>query len=405
MLGDDPAAPEVPHILLRQRAASIFAAGLGVRLVGVAYLAKFYPAQLSWGINEAGAIARWLIVNHSFSTPYHDALGPTAWLGPVYPAVVAIAFLVFGVQTSGSALAILVFNAFCSAATGAVVYKIGKECRGEKAGWMWALSPQIIILPWIQWDTCLSALFLSLAMLFTLRLKFARRTDWTMCGGIWGFAALINPALLAPLPLLAMSLAKQWKRLGLAALVAISVIVPWTARNYYVFHRVIPIRSNGLAEVYFANGGIAAHPLGHSMEYQSLGEVAFTAEVNRRAIEYIRSHPAVFFRDCLLRAQVFWTGPPTFEPLSLALDIGALVGIVLLFKKSRLLAFQLLAVPKAYPLIFYACLPIARYRHPIDPVLYALAGVGMASIPSKFGGTAGKSSADDGVVEDAQAGP
>lgn len=394
MPGDDTVRPKAHNPPVRQRATSIFAVGLAVRLVAVAYLAKFYPDRLSWGINEAGAIARWVVVNHSFSTPYHDAFGPTAWLGPVYPAIVATAFLVFGVQTYASALAILVFNAFCSAATGTVVYKIGKECGGEKAGWcagwMWALSPPIAILPWIQWDTCLSALFLSVAILLTVRSKFAKRTDWIVYGGIWGLAALVNPALLAPLPLLAMSLAKQWKRLGIAVLVAISVIAPWTARNYLVFHRVIPIRSNGLAEVYFANGGIAAHPLGHSMEYQSMGEVAFTAEVNRRAIEYIRVNPGVFFRDCIVRAQLFWIGPPTFEPLSLFMEVGALVGAILLFRKSRLLALQLLAAPAAYPLIFYACLPISRYRHPIDPVLYALAGVAIARVPSMLGGIAGK---------------
>ena len=54
------------------------------------------------------------------------------------------------------------------------------------------------------------------------------------------------------------------------------IIAPWTIRNYLVFREIVPIRSNGLAEIYFANCGFETHPLGPSMEYQALGEAAFT---------------------------------------------------------------------------------------------------------------------------------
>jgi hypothetical protein len=110
-----------------KRAISIFGAGLVFRLVLIAYLAHVKPSMLSWGINEAGGIARWIVTNHSFSSPFHDAHGPTAWLGPVYPLIVAGVFLVFGLQTSASALAVMVFNSLCSAATGVVVYAIATE--------------------------------------------------------------------------------------------------------------------------------------------------------------------------------------------------------------------------------------------------------------------------------------
>jgi hypothetical protein len=137
-----------------KRAVSIFGAGLVVRLIAVAYLAHVKPQMLSWGINEAGGIARWIVLNHSFSSPFHDAHGPTAWLGPVYPLIVAGIFLVFGVQTPASALAVMVFNSVCSAATGAIVYEMGKEIHSEKAGlfagWMWAFSPPMAILPFIR---------------------------------------------------------------------------------------------------------------------------------------------------------------------------------------------------------------------------------------------------------------
>ena len=156
--------------------------------------------MLAWGFNEHGAIARSLVTSHSFSSPYHDAQVPTAWLGPVYPAIVAVVFLIFGVQSYASAVAILIFNALCSAATGAVIYELGKEAHSEKAGWcaawMWAFSPSIVIFPLLLWETSLSALLLATATLLTIRLQSAKTTAWALCGALWGITALLNPALL-----------------------------------------------------------------------------------------------------------------------------------------------------------------------------------------------------------------
>jgi hypothetical protein len=373
-----------------KRFVPIFGAGLVLRLAAIACLAHVTPHMLSWGPNEAGGIARWIVINHTFSSPFHDAYGPTAWLGPVYPAIIAGVFLLFGVQTAASALAVMCFNAVCSAATGVIVYEIGKDIHGETAGlgagWMWALSPYIAILPYILWDTALSALLFSGALLLTTRLgTSSTHADWARCGAIWGVSALVNPALLTPLPILALLLldrGRRWRQVFLLAVVTGLVIVPWTIRNYVVFHEIMPIRSNGLTEVYFANCGFTTHPLGPSMEYQKLGEAAFTAQTARAAIEYVRSHLITFVRDSFSRAPLFWIYPANFWPLSVLIDLGALAGLMMAFRKSKHLALSFLAVLTIYPLIYYASQVVSRYRHPIDPVLflYALAGVAASRI-------------------------
>jgi 4-amino-4-deoxy-L-arabinose transferase-like glycosyltransferase len=372
-----------------KRRVSIFGAGLIFRLAVIWYLARITPHMLTWGANEAGGIARWIVTNHSFSSPFHDASGPTAWLGPVYPAIVAVIFFIFGIQTSLSALAVMYFNAICSAATGVIVYEIGAEIHSEKAGalagWMWALSPYVAILPYILWDTALSALVFSGALLLTLRLAASSKPrDWMICGGLWGLAALVNPALLTPLPVLGLGLPsgeKERRRRVLAlALATALVIVPWTVRNFVVFRHIMLVRSNGLAEIYFANVGFGTHPLGPSMEYQNLGEAVFTAQTGQRAVEYVRSHPMNFIRDSLHRVPLFWTNPINFWPLSVVIDLGALAGLIVVFRKSRQLAAPLIVVLAVYPLIYYASQVASRYRHPIDPVLYALAGVALSQI-------------------------
>jgi len=373
-----------------KRAASIFAAGLAFRLSAAAYLARVKPDLLPWGSNEVGVVARWIVTTHSFSSPFHDAHGPTAWLAPVYPMLVAGIFLIFGVQTSASVIAMLVVNSVCSAATGIVVYEIGKELHSEKAGllagWIWAFSPAIAILPFIQWDTSLSALVSGAALLQTLRLSSRKSEGWIRCGAMWGFAGLVNPALLAPLPILAWLLSdrgRRWKPVLVMTILAAIDFFPWTVRNYVVFHEILPIRSNGLAEVYFANCGFELHPLGPSMEYQRLGEPAFTAQLNRRALEYVRTHPRDFLRDSVRRAWLFWIYPINLWPLSAGIDMAALVGLILVFKKSRALALVLLTVLAMYPLVYYASQVVSRYRHPIEPVLYALTGIALSSVSLK----------------------
>jgi hypothetical protein len=142
----------------------------------------------------------------------------------------------------------------------------------------------------------------------------------------------------------------------------------------------MPVRSNGLAEVYFANCGFRTHPLGPSMEYQNLGEAAFTAQASHAAVEYVRSHPMTFARNSLRRALLFWIYPIDFWPLSLVIDFGALTGLIMVFRKSRQLALPLIAVLALYPLIYYVSQVVSRYRHPIDPILYALGGVALTGI-------------------------
>jgi hypothetical protein len=222
--------------------------------------------------------------------------------------------------------------------------------------------------------------------LLTLRLQSGKSEGWAACGATWGVAALVNPALLVPLPILALLLSehgKRWRPVLVMTIFTVILIIPWTVRNYVVFHEVMLIRSNGLAEVYFANGGFDIHPLGQSMEYQRLGEAAFTAQANRRAVEYIRTYPGTFLQDSIHRAMLFWIYPINFWPLSVGIDIAALVGLIVVFRKSSALALVLFAILAVYSLIYYASQVVSRYRHPIEPVLYALCGIALTSISLK----------------------
>lgn len=98
------------------------------------------------------------------------------------------------------------------------------------------------------------------------------------------------------------------------------------------------------------------------------------------AVEYVWSHPVTFAINSLHRALWFWIYPLNFWPLSIAIDLGAISGLILLFKTSRQMVMPLIAMLGVYPLIYYASQVVSRYRHPIDPVLYALSGVALSRI-------------------------
>ena len=80
---------------------------LALRLAAMAFL---YPEQLNperdhWQFGyETGRIARSIAEGKGFSSPLFEDTGPTAWITPVYPYLVAGIFKIFGVYTKTSAL-------------------------------------------------------------------------------------------------------------------------------------------------------------------------------------------------------------------------------------------------------------------------------------------------------------
>ncbi len=79
---------------------------------------------------ETGAIARSIAEGHGFSSPFGGLTGPTAWIAPVYPYMLALLFKIFGVFTSTSAIAILTLNSFFSALTCIPIYLIAERTVG-----------------------------------------------------------------------------------------------------------------------------------------------------------------------------------------------------------------------------------------------------------------------------------
>ena len=83
---------------------------------------------------ETGHIAYSLAAGKGYSSPFQRDSGPTAWLTPVYPLIVAGFFKVFGLYTRGAFLAAVVLNIVFSSATCVPIFFAGKRKVGVGAG-------------------------------------------------------------------------------------------------------------------------------------------------------------------------------------------------------------------------------------------------------------------------------
>jgi len=317
---------------------------------------------------ETGNIAYALASGQGFSSPFRNNTGPTAWLVPVYPVILAGIFRMFGPLSIPALNAAIFLNIVFSAAACVPIFYVARRVAGSPAGvvaaWCWALLPAAIMLPfeWI-WDTSLSALLAALLLWATLCVAESESwRDWCLYGLLGGFSLLSNAALgslLVPwlawagyvvlhrgergsvlaspagatlatgrreeqVPSLGPDRHKGWKLPLAAAAIAILCCIPWTVRNFVQFHRLIPLRSNFSFELWSGNNNIFDPHTGNAMaritlygevrQYTQLGETGYMRDKWRKATLFIRTHPRLECKLLFGRIIATWLG--TQRPLN-----------------------------------------------------------------------------------------
>lgn len=362
---------------------------------------------------ETGAIARSIASGHGFSSPFHSLSGPSAWLAPLYPYFVASVFRICGIYSDRSAFVILSFNSVLSSLTCLPLYLLCRRLSGGNvpqarahkialaASWVWAVAPPAMFwaVTWV-WETAASALLLTWLLWLTLTLAASvgiRR--WLLFGVGWGIAALTNPSLLSFLPVslsyplwARRSRGQPWlSRALIVLLLFLNVITPWLLRNYEVFHYPVFIRPNLWAEVSFGNVPGAdgtwlarIHPSGNAAEeasYNLMGEVQYVQWKKIQVVDFIRGNPGFFARLCARRVYLFWSGYLSHdERLRWVRATGwimfaglAAAGVFFLFRTKTRGAVPVTLLLLIYPLPYYVTFAFARYKHPIEPLMTALA--------------------------------
>ena len=308
----------------------LFWAGFLVRVgyVTVAHTYRFSPFEDHFPFGyEMARIARALVSGYGYSDPFSGHTGPTAWVPPLYPLLIAAVFKVFGIYSLKSGWVLLTLNSLFSAATAFFVYEIAARCYNRKvaiwSGWIWALYPAAMqyAVRWV-WETSLSTFLFAAVLVLALRMRGIGEDPeqenrqslrrWLVFGLLWASIALSNSTMLLLLPVCGVWLlmgARDQSRSAVHAAAAgvlfIACLAPWTWRNWVALHAFVPMRSNFGAELYAGNGpgsngfrygvlvGLPEQDPQHRL-YVQLGEIAYVHSRGGLAKTYIESHPGHF---------------------------------------------------------------------------------------------------------------
>lgn len=293
------------------------------------------------------------------------------------------------------------------------------DLAGKRAGWIAAgiaaVYPNLFVNDGLVMSESLSALLVTLTLLFGYRLLRAPSLRLALLvGGLCGLAALTRAELLLLVPLLAVpaalratsiALRERWKLVGAGVAATVLLLLPWVGYNLARFDEPTFISTNdgsaligsNCEDVYYGDGtGLWAFTcLGESPR----GDQSVDSRIWRdRAFDYIRDHtervPAVVLARVGRTWSVFrpwdmvdynvfegreeWvtiSGLFLFYPLVVATIAG---GVVLWRRKATL--WPLLVPPVIVTLVSAATYGQTRFRVPAEPSLIVLAAIALAAL-------------------------
>jgi len=396
----------------------IFVVALCVRCAFLFQQARLIPAAALASVpfqNEVGNVADSLAHGQGFCCLFRQPTGPTAWLAPVCPLLIAAVFKLFGSFTVASFYAAALMNSVFSALACIPLFYAGKRIAGvgvaAAACWVWAIFPSGVMMPfeWI-WDPSLSALLAAALLWATLYVvDSGRARDSALYGLLWGVSLLTNPGLGALLPFLLGWMAYRQVRGGSLRLTPLVIIfavlfaccLPWTIRNAVQFHRLIPVRANFPYELWSGNNEIfdehsrAVNRITRyeqTRRYAQLGENAFLDEKWQKATEFIRTHPALYAQLFGRRIVATWLGAESPWQLFSQSDsllvrgillwnaitlLGTFGGLLRLLAARNPFFFPAAVFPLVFPITFYIAHTSLRHRHPCDPIIALLVAIAL----------------------------
>ena len=354
------------RVKLFRAPAAIFWAGFALRvaviLLGHTYRIRPLDDHFDFGF-EAGRIARSLVEGRGYANPFNGYSGPTAWLPPLYPLLLAMCFKLFGVYSSGAAIAITVLDSAFSALIAPAIYEVAARCfdayglarRASRqaapvalwSAWLWALYPAAMqyAVHWV-WEMSLSACLFAWAVVVALRLggvgelqgersalaattfydapngsgRLRNMGRWVALGLLWGAIALSNASLLLMFPaslgwlwwpvlrrgLLRRELGEMVTGTAMACVLSGLVLLPWVVRNELVLHAFVPTRANLGIELWrstlFAENGPL--PWGTAMPLSS-HVPEFQRYVQEGEVHYAKEKGEVAKRNLRARPDLF----------------------------------------------------------------------------------------------------
>ncbi len=397
-----------------RQTAAVLGLAFALRLLVIWTVLHHYPSGwlFTRGI-EMGLLAKSVLAGQGLSSPFGGNTGPTAFIAPVYPLLVALVFKIFGPFSTASALVIMSAQTVLNLLTILLIMYVARRLFNQAAatvsGLIWACSLPLIWMPTIFWETSLSCCLLLGLITLVMRYRDVDQLTpihWMKLGGFSGVAALVNPALLPSLVAITFWLIflsrknSGWSPLA-AALTFALVFSSWPIRNAKVLHAFIPLRTTVGFELWMGNHAGADGFLDESLfpmynraelaDYVKRGEVAYSAHKSELAKSYIFTHPGIFIRMTTIRAVRFWSGTGSrngsklFAVHAIFTTIFGITGLFLLAWSRRYALAVFFALPLiVFPLPYLITHAEFRYRLILDPLLAIFAGYSLTELCRYF---------------------
>jgi hypothetical protein len=188
---------------------------------------------------------------------------------------------------------------------------------------------------------------------------------------------------------------------GVAVGVAGMIVIPWTIRNYAVYHALLPLNSNAGYALYSANhpdhgtrfDQDYAAPLPEDLVGKGLNEAEWNTALTKRGLQFILDDPERYLRLTLSKAAVqfnFWFSAESsltsnlMRVLSFGLYLPFFIaGLVLSWKERRRCSLIYLFVV-VFNLMHILTWAGIRYRLPVDAALMPFAGLALVWVYQKI---------------------
>jgi len=188
------------------------------------------------------------------------------------------------------------------------------------------------------------------------------------------------------------------------------LISPWIARNYLVFHRIVPVRDNLGLELAVSNNDCASYSFDVNVEtgcfgrhhpnvnvevarqVRATGEAAYNSIQLHRTIGWISSHRRQFLRLSLQRATAFWLPNDSGSPLhdiivpgrrmlrliEYGMTLLGFIGLYILIREDRMSGVMCAPWLALFPITYYFVQYDERYRIPMLWVTFLLGSLPMS---------------------------
>lgn len=331
---------------------------------------------------------------------------PTAIRPPLYPFFLAGIYVFIGnnikiVQILQSCLLALV----CI-----IIFYIGKNIFDLKTGYIAsgvaAVYPMLIYPSYQLLSESLLIFLFSLSLLFVLK---SRDNQYfaILAGFLLSLSVLTKPTVLFTLPFFIIWIFREHvtqKRLAHTSTFFIAflmVFIPWTVRNYLIFHDFVPVSTSG-GVAFFDSHVLPVRGLGFSNQdqipewFDSIkNEASRNRFLTQHTLEYIINHPQKILSQTVLKVVMFFypldgywypfSMGSRYNPFWATIFLFSLAGIFYANRKAsgvQLLLWTMLSF--FMTIIVFQGIP--RYRLVLEPVfiLFAASGLTYMCLHQRF---------------------